>query len=86
MKNTLYLKYDGIDIRTVSAGYGFILTAVIIVAKNKEDKQKRMSEYLAAKHLIELDIAKLGWQTVRDTTPKVFILTQSYLKKKKYFY
>lgn len=85
MNNTLNLKYDGIEIRTVSKGWGFILQAVVIVAKNKEEKQARMAEFLKVKNSIRQDIKKLDWKTVYDKEPKVYILTESYFKKKKHF-
>lgn len=71
-KNGLFLDYKGININSISNGWGFVLKEVCISVCNANQINEKV---LRVKRCIEQDLKKLGWETVHNETPKVIIYT-----------
>lgn len=78
---TIKLDYPGVKILSISNGWGFMLKAVIIIAKDKADKKNRLEEYKKVQSNIQKELIENDWKTIYDRTPKVYILTESTFKR-----
>lgn len=78
---TIKLDYPGVKILSISKGWGFILQAVVIIAKDKKEKDERLDEFKKIQDEIQKQLVDQKWETVFHRTPKVYIYTESYFKK-----